>query len=81
MIEPDTVTERVGLVVWHLAHGEAMQTRDVAEMTGLGMAGAWVLMIRLSRVIPIYQDDRGFWAVCAYQELEGLGSVSNFQSI
>jgi len=73
MIEPDTITERAALVTWHLAHGEAMQTRDVAEMTGLGMAGAWILMVRLSRVIPIYQDDCGRWLVCAFQELEGAG--------
>ena len=73
MIEPDTITERAALVTWRLAHGESMQTRDIAEMTGLGMAGAWILMVRLSRAIPIYQDDRGFWVVCAYQELEAAG--------
>jgi hypothetical protein len=74
--ELSTVTERVGLVVWHLVHGEAMQTRDVAEMTGLGMAGAWILMVRLSRVIPIYQDEQGMWLVCACRELEGVGVSS-----
>jgi len=76
MIEPDlpdTITERAALVTWHLCHGEAMQTRDIASLTGLGMAGAWVLMQRLSRAIPIYQDDRGFWVVCAYRKPEGIG--------
>ena len=73
MIEPDTVTERVGLVVWHLAHGEAMQTRDVAEMTGLTWDGAQKLMIRLSRMVPVYQDQQGFWQVCAFRELEWAG--------
>ena len=72
-IEPETVTERVGLVVWHLAHGESMQTRSVADLTGLSMTGAWCLMTRLSRAIPIYQDDRGFWVVCAMLELEYAG--------
>ena len=72
-IEPDTVTERVGLVVWHLAHGESMQTRSVADLTGLTMPGAWYLMTRLSRAIPIYQDDQGFWVVCAMLELEYAG--------
>ena len=72
-MEPDTITERAALVTWHLAHGEAMQTRDVANLTGLGMAGAWILMQRLSRAIPIYQDDRGFWIVCTCRELEGAG--------
>lgn len=70
---PDTVTERSAVVVWSLAHGEMLQTRQIAEITGLGMAGAWALMVRLSRVIPIYQDECGRWLVCAYQELEGAG--------
>jgi hypothetical protein len=72
-IEPDTITERAALITWHLAHGEMLQTRDVAEMTGMTMAGAWILMIRLSRVLPIYQDDCGRWLVCAFKELEGAG--------
>ena len=70
---PDTITERAALIVWHLAHGEVMQTRDVADMTGLEMNSAWALMTRLSRVLPIYQDDRGFWIVCAMRELEAAG--------
>ena len=70
---PDTITERAALVVWHLAHGECMQTRDVARLTGLTRQGAWDLMQRLSRMIPIYQDDRGVWQVCAALELEYAG--------
>ena len=68
--EPDTITERAALVAWHLAHGEIMQTRDVAELTGLSMWGAWHLMLRLSRVIPVYQTGDGFCQVCALRELE-----------
>jgi len=68
-----TAQEKAALITWHLAHGEGMQTRDVAEMAGLSMPGAWYLMQRLSRVIPIYQDDRGFWVVCAMLELEYAG--------
>ena len=68
-----TAQEKAGLVTWHLAHGEVMQTRDVAEMTGLSMTGAWLMMQRLARVIPIYQDERGFWVVCAMLELEYAG--------
>ena len=72
-IEPDTITERAALVVWHLAHGECMQTRDVVAITGLTRQGAWDLMQRLSRVIPIYQDERDVWQVCAALELEYAG--------
>ena len=55
-LELDTITERAAIVAWHLAHGETMQTRDVADLCGLTMTGAYLLMRRLSRVIPIYQD-------------------------
>ena len=70
MSEPDTITERAALVTWHLVHGESMQTKDVAELTGLSINGAYRLMIRLSRVIPIYQDQDDRWQVCALRELE-----------
>lgn len=65
-----TAQEKAALITWHLAHGEGMQTRDVAKMAGLTMPGAWYLMQRLARVIPIYQDGQGFWVVCAMIELE-----------
>jgi len=76
MIEVDTITERAALVTWHLCHGESLQTRKVAEMTGLTMQGAWQLMQRLSRTIPIYQSEQGYWRVCAFRELECAGVVS-----
>ena len=68
-----TAQEKAALITWHLAHGEGMQTRDVAKMAGLSMPGAWYLMQRLSHVLPIYQDDCGFWVVCAMLELEYAG--------
>jgi hypothetical protein len=64
-----TPQERAGLVVWHLAHGEAARTRDIAEMTGISQRGALKLMHRLSRRLPFYQDDDGFWQVCYLQEI------------
>jgi len=64
-----TTTERVGLLVWHLAHGDGIRTADAAKLTGLGVEGARVMLCRLSRVIPIYQW-HGVWQVCALQEIE-----------
>jgi len=71
-----TAQEKAALITWHLAHGEGMQTRDVAKMAGLSMPGAWYLMQRLSRVLPVYQDEQGFWVVCAMLELEYAGANS-----
>ena len=67
--EPDTPQERVAIVVWWLAHGEALTTRQVAEMTGLGERGARVLMIGISRVLPLRLWE-GKWEVMAAGELD-----------
>ena len=68
-----TITERAALVTWHLAHEEGISTANVADMCELTRQGAYDLMRRLSRVLPIYQDDFGVWAVCALRELEYAG--------
>lgn len=64
-----TPQERAGMVVWHLSHGEGIRTCDIAEMTGITPSGARKMMYRLSRRLPFYQDDDGFWQVCFLQEI------------
>ena len=54
-------TERVGVVVWLLAAGRAMSTAEVADMTGTTRNGAWRLLSKLCRVLPLYLDDDGIW--------------------
>lgn len=58
-----TPQERAALVAWHLAHGDAMLTSQVAELAGITQSGALKLMTGLSRVLPIYQNDDLFWEV------------------
>lgn len=65
-----TDTERIAIVVWHLAHGEGLKTRQVATLAKITTHGAYTLMCRVSRVLPIYQDERGTWQVLACKELE-----------
>ena len=62
MTEEYTPQEKAALVAWHLAHGEGMRTCEVVAMTGLTWRRAYELMCRLSRVIPICQDEAGVWA-------------------
>jgi hypothetical protein len=58
-IEPETATERAGLIVVELMNGEELTTRQVAEVANMSMWGAWALMIRLCRVLPIeYSESR-----------------------
>ena len=52
-------TERAGLVVWLLAAGRTPTTNEVAELAGISRCGAWNMMNRLSRVLPLYQERVG----------------------
>lgn len=66
-MNPETPSERVALVVWWLAHGEGLTTKQVALLTGLQMRSARELLYSISRVLPIYQDG-SIWQVCAVRE-------------
>lgn len=55
-------TERVGLVVWRLWHRRSLTTVEIAELAGVTRAGAWVMMDKLSRKLPIVLVD-GTWRV------------------
>ena len=55
---------RAALVVQLLASQASVSKWDVADVVGLSPDGAYRLIIRLSRVIPVYQVSRGRWACC-----------------
>lgn len=55
-------TERIGLVVWRLWHRRALTTVEIAELAGVTRAGAWAMMDKLSRKLPIVLVD-GEWRV------------------
>jgi len=59
-MELDTASERVAVVVLRLARGGALTTRQVSELTGLTRMGAWYLMSRIARVVPLANID-GRW--------------------
>lgn len=52
-IEPEVTTERVGIVAWRLAQGNRASTAEIAEWTGMTRTGAWYLLMKLARVLPI----------------------------
>jgi hypothetical protein len=64
-----TPEERAALLVWHLAHGEAVTVHYAAQVTGLGYHGAYRLLKGISRVVPIY-DDEGIWQVVVMREAD-----------
>jgi hypothetical protein len=58
-------TERIGLISWWLADGETPTTRQVADRLGISYAGAWSMLQKLARVLPICYDENepyeGYW--------------------
>ena len=66
-MDPETPSERVALVVWYMAHGMALSTKEVSKITKLSESASWRLMCNISRVIPIYLDESariGIWRIC-----------------
>ncbi len=53
----DTVSVRVAMVTWRLMGGWTPTTREVSEFLGMELSGAYYLMARISRVIPLYLDE------------------------
>lgn len=53
-------TERVATTAWAFAQGESYTTAQVATLTGLTWFGAYKLLCKMSRVLPIYCD-HGVW--------------------
>jgi len=56
-VRPEIPTERTAVVVAALWERQQFTTREVAELTGLTRQGAFDLMCRIGRVLPIVQID------------------------
>jgi hypothetical protein len=55
------VTERVGLIAWHLAQGGTVTVREVATRYGVTHNGAWRILSKLGRCLPLVNDEQGHW--------------------
>lgn len=57
-----TITEKAALVGWEiLGLGKTYSTRDVAARFEVHHRTAYGMLARISRVLPIYQDETGHW--------------------
>ena len=54
------ITEKAGLIGFHLGTGQAYTIDEVAAITGLTRHGAYQLLIKMSRSVPIFVED-GIW--------------------
>ncbi len=59
--DPETTTERVALVVFYLMLGVALTTKEAARLAHISRQNAHAMLCRISRVVPIYQDDDCIW--------------------
>lgn len=57
----DSVSTRAAAVIWRMAHGWRPTTREVAALCGIGMGGAWALMARMARGVPIALGEDKRW--------------------
>lgn len=55
-----TAQERAALTAFYILEGAEMTTAEIAERVGLTHQGAWSMMQRVARVVPVYQDE-GRW--------------------
>ncbi|MDI9549467.1 MAG: hypothetical protein QM346_17885 [Chloroflexota bacterium] len=62
-----TPTERAVKVTLALASGETLTQHDVARLTDCQPDSGYRILRRLSRIIPIYEDDDG-WRWLAFED-------------
>jgi hypothetical protein len=53
---PETQTERTALAAWWLAEGRSFTTAQLAEATGLTTCSARRMLVKISRLLPIYSS-------------------------
>lgn len=69
VIEPEVTTERVAVVTARLVRGEFGTTLEIAEWVGLTRSGAWEMLTKIARVLPVILVD-GCWQITDPNMLE-----------
>jgi hypothetical protein len=54
-------TERVAIAVFWLMQGNRLTTAEIARLTGLTPSGAWYMLQKICRVLPVSLSDSGEW--------------------
>jgi len=68
-------TERIGRATWLLAQGRAVTVRELAQTLEITPHGAYQMLVRLSRVLPI-ADEGGVWRVASGERTTSDGEVA-----
>lgn len=55
-------TERISFIIWSMTLGAKLTTREIAQLLGITRAGAYLMLCRSSRAIPLVFEN-GRWSV------------------
>ena len=69
--QPEVATERAALIVYWLASGHRFRTTEIADLCGVTGRGAYALMSRISRVLPLAQVEGEWLLVKPDKETDG----------
>lgn len=61
--KPETPTERIAVVALVLFQDGRITTGRAAELAGISYQGANQMLERMSRTIPLYRDEDGYWVM------------------
>lgn len=61
--KPETPTERIAVVALALFRDGRLTTTRAAELAGISYQGANQMLERMSRTIPLYRDEEGYWVM------------------
>lgn len=56
-------TERIAITVYTLCQGGTVTPHFVAETIGITPNGAWRMLSKLSRVLPLTEEDGHWWLI------------------
>lgn len=57
------VTERIAITVYALCQGGTVTPHYVAETVGITPNGAWRMLSKLSRVLPLTEENGRWWLI------------------
>lgn len=60
-VAPEIPSERVAVIVFLICKGRRFTTDEVAQLCGVTKRGAYYIMGRISRVVPLVLED-GAWS-------------------
>lgn len=59
-------TQRVAYITFGIMAGQVYTSAEIARIFGISRQSAWLMMTKLSAILPIYQNDDNQWVKVDY---------------